>query len=195
MGKMLDPKNVTTRADRMMRDHLAAFEEYFGNYENDGSCYCFEYNENTSMKVYYENSSKFLTKTFSTTVKITLQNIVMKTSWKAKLSLHGKVKVEKLSLKATDQDSKEMVEKLNENAELIEKMLKLFKNFDLQSLSMEYDKDEVEMNILLKPYPGAFIWVKIPPIYYDVRLKKKEVERIYEITGFFSTFFSKNLQM
>lgn len=193
MGKMLDPKNVTTRADRMMRDHLSMFQEYFGDYEREGSRYCFVFNENTGVKIYYEDYSKFLTKTFSTTIKITVSNVTMKKSWKAKLNLSGKIKVERISLKALNQDSRDMVDELNDNKELIEKMFYLFKDFDVQGLTMEYNKDEQEVNITLRPYPGAFIWVKMPPIYYDIRLKREEVKRIYEITELFSKFYSKDM--
>lgn len=195
MGKMLDPKNVTTRADRMMKDHLGLFEKHFGSYERDGSRYCFDFNDNTLVRVYYEDYSKLLTKTFSTIIKITVRNVTMKKSWKAKLNMSGKVKVEKISLKARDQDSRDVVDGLNENTELIGKMFSLLKDFDLQGLTMEYRKDEQEMDIIIKPYPGAFIWVKMPPIYYDIRLKPEEVNRIYEITELFSKFYSNEILM
>ncbi len=195
MGKMLDPKNVTTRADRMMKDHLGLFEKHFGSYERDGSRYCFDFNDDTLVQVYYEDYSKLLTKTFSTIIKITVRNVTMKKSWKAKLNMSGKVKVEKISLKARDQDSRELVDELNKNTELIGKMFSLLKDFDLQGLTMEYRKDEQEMDIIIKPYPGAFIWVKMPPIYYDIRLKPEEVKRIYEITELFSKFYSEDILM
>jgi len=195
MGKMLDPKNVTTRADRMMRDHLGLFEQYFGSYEREGSRYCFDFNDDTLVKVYYEDYSKLLTKTFSTTIKITVRNVTMNKSWKAKLNLSGKVKVEKISLKALDQNSRDVVDKLNDNTELIGKMFSLFKDFDVQGLTMEYRKEEQEMDIIIRPYPGAFIWVKMPPIYYDIRLKTEEVKRIYEITELFSKFYSNDILM
>jgi len=195
MGKMLDPKNVTTRADRMMRDHLGMFEKYFGSYEREGSRYCFDFNDNTLVKVYYENYSKLLTKTFSTTIKITVSKVNMKKSWKAKLNLSGKVKVEKIALKALDPDSRDMVDELNENTEWIGTMFSLFKDFDIQGLTMEYRKEEQEMDIIIRPYPGAFIWVKMPPIYYDIRLKQEEIKRIYEITELFSKFDSEAILM
>jgi hypothetical protein len=195
MGKMLDPKNVTVRAERMMRDHLSMFQEYFGDYEREGSRYCFVFDDNTGVKVYYEDYSKFLTKTFSTTVKITVSNVTMKKSWKAKLNLSGKIKVERISLKALNQDSRDMVDELNDNTELIGKLLALIKGFDLQAMTMEYRKDEQEMDITIRPYPGAFIWVKMPPIYYDIRLKPEEVKRIHEITELFSKFYNKDMLM
>lgn len=195
MGKMLDPKNVTIRADRMMKDHLGLFEKYFGSYEREGSRYCFDFNDDTMVKVYYDAYSKLLTKSFSTTIKITVHNVKGEKSWKAKLILNGKIKVKKVSLKALDQDSSDMVEELNGNTELITKMFSLFKDFDLQGLTMEYRRDEMEMDITIRPYPGAFIWVKIPPIYYDIRLKPEEVKRIYEITELFSKFYSTDIFM
>lgn len=190
MGKMLDPKNVTVRADRMMRDHLALFEKYFGDYEKEGTRYHFDFNDNTTVTVYYEDYSKLLTKTFSTAIRIKVHHIEMKKSWKAKLNMSGKIKVEKVAWKALDQDSRIVVDELNENTEFMKAMLSLLKDFDLQSLTMEYRKDEQELNVTIRPYPGAFIWVKIPPIYYDVRLKPEEVERIYSITELFSNFNS-----
>jgi hypothetical protein len=179
----------------MMREHLALFEECFGGYERVGSSFCFDYDDNTAVAVYYENYSKLLTKTFSTTIRITLRNVSMKKSWKAKLLMKGKIKVEKVELKALDQNSADMAEDLNRNTKLTEIMLGLFKDFDLQGLNMEYRKDEQEMHVTIRPYPGAFIWVKMPPVYYDIRLKPEEIKRIYEMTKAFSSFYSRNMLM
>lgn len=189
MGKMLDPKNVTARADRMMREHLALFEKYFGSCHREGSRYCFDLNAATEVKVYYEEYSKLLTKSFSTAVTITIRDVKMSKSWKAKLNQGGRIRVEKVSLKALDGDSAAIVDELNDNTDLNARMLRLFKDFDLQGLTMEYRKDAQELDVTLRPYPGAFLWVKIPPVYYAVRLKPEEVKRIYDITGMFSTFF------
>jgi len=195
MGKMLDPKNVTVRADRMMKEHLALFEEYFGSYEREGSRYCFDFNGSTSVTVYYENDSKLLTKTFSTAVRITIRNIAMRKSWKARLNMSGKLKLEKLFLKALDQDSKDMADEFNGNTELLGKMLSLFRDFDLEAMTVEYRKDAQELDVTIRPYPGAFIWVKIPPVYYDIRLKPEEVRKIYQITELFSNFYSNEKLM
>jgi hypothetical protein len=195
MGKMLDPKNVTVRADRMMKEHLTLFEEYFGGYEREGSRYCFDFDRNTTVKVYYEDFSKLLTKTFSTAVRITVRNVDMRKSWKAKLVMGGKVKLEKLTLKPLGQDSKDMTDEFNGNTELLGKMLSLFRDFDLEGMTVEYRKDEQELDVTLRPYPGAFIWVKMPPIYYDVRLKPEEIRKIYQITELFSNFYSNDKLM
>lgn len=193
MGKMLDPKNVTVRADRMMRDHLALFEAYFGSCERDGSFWRFTFNDTTELKVYYEENSRLLTKTFSITVKITVRSVSMKKSWKAKLDMGGLLRVEKVSLKALDRDSADMADKLNGNREFITGLYSLFRDFDLHGMAVEYRKGEQEMDITLRPYPGAFIWVKIPPIYYDLRLKPEEAGKIYETAELFSSFSFKNI--
>jgi hypothetical protein len=82
-----------------------------------------------------------------------------------------------------------MTDEFNGNTELLGRMLSLFRDFDLEGMTMEYRKDSQELDVTIRPYPGAFIWVKIPPIYYDVRLKPEEVGKIYQITELFSTFY------
>lgn len=192
MGKMLDPQNVTTRADRMMKEHLRMFSERFGEYTRDGSRYCFDFNENTTVKLYYETSSKLLTKTFSTVIRITIRQVSMGKSWKAKLNLRGLVKVDKISLKESDQNSADVVSMLNEDGELMSEVYSLFKDFDLQSVTLEYRQEDEELDVTIRPYPGAFIWVKIPPIYYDIRLKPHEINQVYDITGMFLHYFTEN---
>lgn len=192
MAKMLDPKNVTVRADRMMKEHLNLFEKYFGEYEKEGSTYRFNVDDNAIVEIYYSEASKLLTKTFSTTVKIIVKNVEMRRSWKAKLQLRGLIKVDKILLKELDANSVDAVAKLNSNKVFMGNMFSLFKNFDLHSVSFEYKQAEGQMNIIITPYPGSFIWVKLPPIYYDVRLRPEEIKKMHDMAIMFSEFFTKD---
>lgn len=189
MGKMLDPQNVTMRANRMMTDHLELFEKQFGTYETEGSIYTFNIDEKTKVSIYYDNFSKFLTKTFSTQVRITINNVKMKNSWKAKLDQSGFVKVAKIKFKETDSSSKDIVRELNENDTLMNKIFSLFEKFDFKSVTFDYKQYSQEINITITPYPGAFIWVKLPPLYYDIKLKPVEIDTLHKIAKMFSSFF------
>jgi hypothetical protein len=47
-----------------------------------------------------------------------------------------------------------MADEFNGNTELLGKMLSLFRDFDLEAMTVEYRKDAQELDVTIRPYPA-----------------------------------------
>ena len=186
--KMLDPKNVITKSTRMMRNHVAMFSEYLGDYEVVDSKYYFG-DDSEWVSLSYVTDKKLLTKIFAIRIQIVMHDIDMPETWKAKTQLLGSLKAEGIVLKESRKENTEIVRKINGDDRLMDYLFNISNDVDLQNIEMEYNKEERKIIININPYAGAFVWIKLPPIYYDLNLKKHEVETLIELLSSLKSYF------
>jgi hypothetical protein len=60
---------------------------------------------------------------------------------------------------------------------------------DIESLLIDWSPESDSWNISVGPFPGSFVYMSLPPIKYNVKLRKSEVEAIYDFFDTVSDFF------
>lgn len=179
--KMLDPKNVVQKSNKMMEVHLKMFEKYFGKYEPCGEQYYFFNDDTQALIIDYRQDKKMLTKVFSISVKVILKNIDMDASWKLKSCFMGNMRAQGMYFKAMDKGSREAERLINSNTAEVNQIFQQTQDVDLQNLIIDYKKDTKMLTATINPYAGAFVWIKLPPVYHDIRLRENEIEAICNI--------------
>lgn len=189
--KMLDPKNVISKSDRMMKVHLEMFSEYLGTYEAFDNNFYFLDTEEEMIKISYEADSKLLTKVFSISLKLGLKDIRMSSSWKVKSSFLGNIKPEGMYFKGCNKYSGDMAAWLNEQTEFVDFLFSETKKVELQNIVIEYNEHSRMLTASVNPYAGAFVWIKMPPVYHDIKLRRDEIEAICIMAELLKKFLKK----
>lgn len=190
--KFLDPQIVIKRTSLMMQRQIIDLSEYFGEFERDGDSYCTYLNSGEMLSVRYYEDSKFMSKIFSTKITLYLEDIRMEKTWQARLSFRGLTAINELLWQPLKREFKEPVSRLNTFYDFNSQLLKLAQQMDLVTIEARYTADTGTLKVDILPYAGSYVWIKLPPAYCDVPLKKFEVKTIYEIVCLFIHMFAQH---
>lgn len=180
---LFDVKNITKRADRLMNYHIEILNQMGNRFERDGeNFYSYDCNGEDYLRVGYNKSKKLLSRTFNLEIKQIINNIEFADSFRLKLRFQGFKEIN--GARFVSEKGKNLTsgyEDLFNNEALLEKIWKLAKQVEIAYVKIEYLKSINRFEILVCPYAGAFLWVVVPPVFYDMKLKKQELESLLEM--------------
>lgn len=189
--KLLDPQIVRKRTELMMERQLGELARFFGEFERYGEQYYAWLESGQSLNIRYYEDSKFMSKVFSTRITLEFEDMVMETSWKARLSFRGLKTISRLVWQPGPKSNPERTRFLNERKGFNERLLPLCRNLDLITIELDYAQDAKRLLVSILPYAGSYVWIKLPPAYCDIPLKPSEAETIYEIASLFVREFGQ----
>lgn len=187
------------KAIMLFNDHMEEFSQFLGSYRKrngeKGLCYYFEnYSKYSWTKITYMSTKKLLSKTYFIDFTFVIDNLDMKDDWQAKLIFTGAIKMTGAKLKYISGD-KLIINKLNEDLELMEGVLKCSKKVDIYSMTLEYVSRTRQLKVIITPYNGGYLWIKFPPVFYPMRLSTEEVYTLCELMNFLGKSFIKKRQV
>lgn len=187
--KFSDPKIVEQKARSMMKRQVELLSRCYGSFQEQGGQYCHSFKNGETLWVAYEQDKKLVSKVFSTKLTLNIPTTLATPSWKAKLSFFGHCKINGIVWKTDGKGSAGQGDVLNEKSQLNKALFQAAKEIDLVTIKAEYSASAQLLKVQIFPYAGSFIWIKIPPVYYDVPLKSREIAALEKITAVFSKTF------
>jgi hypothetical protein len=182
---LFDARNITRRADRLMKYHIEMLNQMGNFFEPDGEGYLsYDSGSEDYLRVGYNKSKKMLSRTFNLEIKQVIKNIEFDDSFKIKLRFQGLKEItggKFVSEKGKDASSG--YEALFNDSVLLDKICRLAKEVEMAYIRIEYIKRSNQLEIRICPYAGAFLWVVVPPVFYDMKLKKPEMESLIKMIG------------
>jgi len=193
---LFDVKNITRRADRLMNYHVEMLNQMGKKFERDGeSFYSYDSNGEDYLRIGYNKTKKMLSRTFNLEIKQVINNIEFDDSFKIKLRFQGFKEIN--GAKFVSEKSKGMesgYEDLFNNGVLLEKIWKLAKEVEMAYIKIEYIKRSNQLEIRICPYAGAFLWVVVPPVFYDMKLKQQELVSLMKMIGVIKSYVLKMIE-
>lgn len=184
-------ENVRKKAESMLKDHAAVIGEFGAAMKLEGGAY-YIHNDDTDdyIRFGYDVSNKFLTKLYGMSVKIVSHNIVLGADFEAMCIFTGAFRMEGVYFKRLKGDMA-AVDRLNSQAALMNRIFLAAKKFDIESIRIKYCREGGILEVKIKPYAGAFVWIKFPPVTRKIPLQNDELEEIYHLTIFIQNCLSR----
>jgi len=182
---LFDVKNITRRADRLMNYHVEILNKLGNDFQRDGE-YFYNYDPDSEdyLRVGYNKTKKMLSRTFNLEIKQVIKNIEFDDSFKIKLRFKGLKEINGATfvVERTNNTISGYEDLFNDRA-FLEKIWKLAKQIEMAYVKIEYIKRSSQLEIRISPYAGAFLWVVVPPVFYDMKLKQPELETLMKMIG------------
>lgn len=182
---LFDIKNITRRADRLLNYHVEILNNIGNHFQRDcESFYSYDSKNEDYLRVGYSKTKKMLSRTFNLEIKQVINNIKFDDNFKIKLRFQGVKEIKGARfVSEKGQDLASGYEDLFNSNALLEKILKVSKRVEIAYVKIEYLKINSQLEIRVCPYAGAFLWVVVPPIFYDMKLNKQELTNLMEMIG------------
>jgi hypothetical protein len=182
---LFDIRNITRRADRLMKYHIEMLNQMGSSFEIDGEGYLsYEPGSEDYLRVGYSKNKKLLSRTFNLEIKQVIKNIEFDDSFKIKLRFQGMKEI--TGARFVSEKAKGMAsgyEDLFNDSAFLEKIWRLAKEVEMAYIKIEYIKRNNQLEIRICPYAGTFLWVVVPPIFYDMKLKQPEMVSLMKMIG------------
>ena len=190
---LFDVKNITKRADRLLNYHLGLLENLGLHFERDGEFfYRYDQKSDDYQRIGYCKSKKMLSRTFNLEIKQVVKNIQFGDSFKIKLRFQGFKEIS--GARFVPEKGSDGYETFFNDAALLEFIWKRAKEVEVAFVKIEYLKKLNQLEIRVVPYAGAFLWVVVPPVFYDMKLKESELNKLMEISQAIKDHIDANIQ-
>jgi hypothetical protein len=188
--KIFDSRNVYRKADRLLEYHIGLLGVKGRNFEKDGEAY-YSYNESGDeyLRAGYTTTKKLLSRTFNFELKQVISNIDFDDDFKLKLRFSGFKEISSAIFMPV-KGFKGCEDYFND-PELLTFLAKKAKQVELAYIIIEYRKRPSQIEIRICPYAGAFLWVVVPPVFYDMKLRDNEIKTLMEITELLKSYIEK----
>lgn len=187
---IFDVKNVYRRADRLLDYHIGLLASTGKSFEKDGEAYYyFEESKEDFLRIGYTKTKKLLSRTFNLEIKQIINNIDFDNSFKLNLRFKGFKEINGASF--VPEKGSESYEDLFNDAQLLDLLWHKAKEVELAYVKIEYRKRLNQIEIRICPYAGAFLWVVVPPVFYDMKLKDGEAKALIEIVDLFKSYIKQ----
>lgn len=186
---IFDVKNIYRRADRLLEYHIGLLVSKGKAFEKDGEAYySFEESEEDFLRIGYTKTKKLLSRTFNFEVKQVINNIAFNDSFKLKLRFKGFKEISGASFVPEKGD--QGYEAFFNDAQLLDRLWKRAKEVELAYVKIEYQKELNRLEIKICPYAGAFLWVVVPPVFYDMKLTDCEIQALMELAELLKSYIN-----
>jgi hypothetical protein len=184
-------KNVDSRAAALLEHHMSLLGASPGFSRKDELTYAREGGTDlTDFLIGYDVKSKFMTKTYNLLFKARIPNMDLGDSFKARIKFRGVKTIETGFFEI--KPKREEAERLLNDPALIDLIVNAAREVDIAMITVEYSAGTEALTISILPYAGAFLWIKLPPVYYPLKLNEIEMNALEklsrEITGRLSSF-------
>jgi hypothetical protein len=179
---LFNANNIERRAARLMSFHIGRLEALGKPFERDGEAY-YQYVPGSKdyLRIGYTKTKKFLSRTFNLEIKYVLNDIAFDDSFKIKLRFQGFKEINGARF-VPDRGSKGYEAFFNDPG-FLETLWRKAKEVELAYVVVEYFKSQNKLEIRICPYAGAFLWVVVPPVFYDMKLRDNELVALMDIAG------------
>jgi hypothetical protein len=154
----------------------------FGDFRAADGAY---YRENEAsgdfLKIGYSEDNKLLSRVYNLAFKSSMPGFDFPADFKARIRFFGFKEITDAAF-VTDAKDRGAEARLNE-PELLSLILRAAREVDLASVRLEYVKRSGVLTLSVQPYAGAYVWVKFPPAFYGMRLKKEEMNALCRLTA------------
>ncbi|MDR2089258.1 MAG: hypothetical protein LBP73_07880 [Clostridiales Family XIII bacterium] len=138
-------------------------------------------------------NNKFLTKVYCMYMRVTLEGCSFESDFETSCEFLGTTKIKGVIFKRRKGKAAE-VESLCDDPGLADAICLAAEKFDIETICIRCDRTIGTLSIEIRPYAGAFVWVKFPPIAKQIPLRSDEIAALCELTLFMKEHFSKGLR-
>lgn len=188
--KQFNSENIERRAQKLLDYHVAVIDKNGRDWVQNGKhCYIHKWGNNRYgdyVEMTYNKSKKLLSRSFNLELKSHIHSIEFENDFKIKLQFSGVKEIKSAKFVG----KKECQEYLNffNSESLLNDIRNMAKKVEIAYVIIEYEKVRNNIIITVAPYPGAFLWIVFPPVFYDMKLKREELDVLldmsYRITNF-----------
>ena len=187
---IFDVKNIDRRADRLLEYHIGLLVSKGKAFEKDQEAYyCFEESQENFLRIGYTKTKKLLSRTFNLEVKQVISNIAFNDSFKLRLRFKGFKEISGASF--IPEKGSEGYEAFFNDTQLLNFLCKRAKEVELAYVKIEYHKELNQIEIKICPYAGAFLWVVVPPVFYDMKLTDCEIQALMEMAELLKSYINR----
>jgi hypothetical protein len=186
-------KNVDNRAAALLEYHMSLLGAGAGfsrkdnlTYERKGAA------DANGLLICYDEKNKFMTKTYNLAFKLRVPGVDLGDSFKARIKFRGMKQID-----AGFFDIKpghETAETLLNDPALIDAIVEAARKVDIATVTIEYSAGTEAITIQVVPYAGAFLWVKLPPVYYPLKLNQEEMNTLHTLLKKIEKYIHKKLE-
>lgn len=187
---IFDTRNVYRRADRLLEYHISLLTSKGKAFEKDGEVYyCFEEDKDECLQVSYKTTKKLLSRTYNFELKQIFHNIDFDNDFQLKLRFRGLKEISGAIF--VPEKGSEGYESYFNDAQLLDLLSKKAREVELAYVRIEYHKSKNQLEFGICPYAGAFLWVVIPPVFYDMKLTDCEIQALMELVELLKSYISR----
>ena len=190
--RFFDIKNIDKRADRLMRYHIGLLAEKGKVFEKDGDFYYCNGSNDDYLRIGYSKSKKLLSRTFNFEIKQFINHIDFDNSFNIKLRLQGFKEI--TGGRFIPGKGSEGYEAFFNESPFIDEFCRKAKEAEIAYVKIEYKKNLQQLELTICPYAGAFLWVVVPPVFYDMKLKDAELNAIIEMLALFQEHLKEMIE-
>jgi hypothetical protein len=181
--RFFDIKNIDKRADRLMKHHISLLSDMGKVFEKDGDFYYCSGSDDDYLRIGYSKTKKMLSRTFNFEMKQMINNIDFDDSFNIKLRFQGFKEI--TGGRFIPGKGSEGYEAFFNESPFLEEFCRKAKEIEIAYVKIEYKKNSQQLELTICPYAGAFLWVVVPPVFYDMKLKEKEIVALMEMISLF----------
>ncbi|MDR3224734.1 MAG: hypothetical protein LBT52_00355 [Clostridiales Family XIII bacterium] len=175
-------KNVDSRAAALLEYHLSLLGTDFGSFDSGTMAYVREdAKTGSAVSICYGEKNKFMSKTYDLIFKIRIPEVNLGDSFKARLKFRGMKQIDAGFFEI--KPDHEVAHALLNDTELMDEIVTCSRQADIAVMTVVYSEGAEALTVQITPYAGAFMWVKLPPVYYPLKLKPEEMKALYALTG------------
>jgi hypothetical protein len=180
--KQFDMGNIRQQAVRLLDNHMNMLDTRFGDFLPLDGGYCQE-NETSGdfFKIGYNENNKLLSRVYNLEFRLTMPGLDFPSDFRARIRFRGFREIQSASF-IIDTKDKSADGQLND-PELLSLIVVAAREVDLASIRLEYVKRSGVLTLSVMPYAGAYVWVKFPPAFYGMKLKKEEMNALCRLTA------------
>jgi virulence-associated protein VapD len=189
--KQFDMGNITKRADRLLEEHMGMIDGERGVFEKQGGGYYLkcENDDASLLRIGYAESNRFLSRVYNMEFKNIITPVDFPADFKARIRFRGFKEIQG-AVFVTDPKDRWAAGLLND-ARLPAMISEIAGHVDVAALKLEYIAKNKTLTLSVIPYAGAYIWVKFPPAFYGMRLKKEEMRQLLHLTQIIGAYFER----
>jgi uncharacterized UPF0146 family protein len=120
-------------------------------------------------------------------LKILIGNIDIGKDFSAKIGFKGQTRITNAIFKIKNSTKK--IDSLLNNETLLNYIIDIAGKVDIAKMKMDYFGRSKTLAIKIYPYGGAMLWLKIPPIYFPIKLHDNEMKALYALMQKVGNYF------
>ena len=136
--------------------------------------------EDDYFRIGYKMRKKFLMRTFDFILTTTVNEVEFEGSFELKLRFTGFPNIQTAYFKGGKGQGK--YEQYFNDEKLLNTLKKYAKIVDVGYIIVEYNAASERLTIRVCPYPGAYMWIVFPPVFYKIPLNEEEIAALYDLT-------------
>jgi hypothetical protein len=171
---------INGRAARLLDDHVEKLGSLASKFTPENGAYYYEIADGDTMRIGYNPTKKLLTKTFNLEFVHRIESVDFPDDFKGRIKFRGMKEIDAAFFSLAKKNGR--IEKILNDPKIIGKILKYARKVDLAYIRLEYIKRNGALTLTVVPYSGAYMWVKIPPVFYGMKLRDDEVRSLYALT-------------